>query len=83
MTFFTYPLKTKGSIVPKINRVFLRDYESQNLTEYTKDDKDNLKTILNYTDTYPYQTNCLCNNILEEVNKKLKNLFYRKQIKNL
>ena len=72
LTFFTYPLKSIGTITPKINRVFLRDYESQNLTEYIGNDKATFKTFLNYTN--PFQTNCLCNNLLEEV-KIYKNLF--------
>ena len=67
MTFFIHPLKTTGTIKPKINRVFLRDYQSQNLTEYTENDKAELKTLLNYTDASPFQKNCLCNNLLEDV----------------
>lgn len=69
MTFFKHPLATTANIIPKINRVFIRDYENQNLTEYTSIDKADLKTTLEYvSDSFPYKYNCLCNYLLEEVN---------------
>lgn len=66
VTFFVHPLKTTGTIIPKINRIFLRNYDSKNLTEYTGN-FTNIKTAISYLDNYPSQDNCLCSNLLEEV----------------
>jgi hypothetical protein len=71
LTFFAKPTDNPGKLVPKINKIYFRDYESQNLTEYTGT-STSLKTIMNYTDVYPYKTNCICSNVLEEVIRKSK-----------
>lgn len=64
MAFYSSPQKFFASITPSINNYFIRDHETEKLTSYSKVPND---TYANFNSSNPLQSECICNNLLEEV----------------
>jgi len=67
LTFFVYPSTSGRLITPKINRVFFRDYNTNNFTEYLGVNESLLITSLESIKSSQNEKDCVCNNFLEEV----------------